>query len=971
MNSSLRSGAGRPGLHNADIRFKADESGGEAQVTMKNGALEFPGVFAEPRLPFQHLSAQLAWRLKPAVRAGAPMAIELTVKKAQFGNDDVEGQLEAVWRSGAPVSDPGLDPGPDPGPDAGHPGVLNLSGSLARARAERVVRYLPLALPESVRAYVGASVLGGAVKSASFRVKGDLREFPFVGTRPAGSGKPSANEFHISARLQDVQLAYVPGQPAGDHMPAVASAWPLFTQLGGDLVFDRGAMRLQDLHAMQGGIALRGVQGGIKDLQRAVLQIDGKGRGPVAEWLRFVDGSPVGEWVGGSLHQASGSGNADLTLALTVPLDAPASTTVRGSVVLAGSTLKLRPDVPAFEDTRGRVDFSEGSVAIVGATARFLGGDASFEGGSAPNGGLRFSGRGSVSVDAVRRAPEAAALAPLVARLHGQAPYVVQLGFLRGQPEITLTSSLVGLAIDLPAPLAKPAEAAWPLRLQTTLLPDTVVGTLAGTPRDTLRFDLGKVIQARFLRDLSGATPRIERGGIGVFDEVPTPASGVAANLKLGAVDVDEWRRVVESLAVPASLAGAEMAGADLLPQTVRLRADRLSIAQRRLSNATVELTRQDDAQGTTWRTQIQADQAEGRIDLRLPRDGPGTVTARLARLSVPPADAAGVEELLQAAPASVPALDIVIDELEWRGLKLGQVEIEATNRGSSARPGMREWRLARFDLSTPDAQLRSSGVWAPGSAGPGAAGRRMVLDFRLAVADSGAFTERLGAGRAMRGGKGEMHGQLSWAGSPLAPDLASLGGQFSLTLADGQLLNVDPGAARLLGVLSLQMLPRRLLLDFRDVTQEGFGFDSLAGDFKVTRGVVTTSNLRVSGTQAEVTMDGRIDVPQETQDMHVVVVPEISTGAAALAVAAVNPAIGLGSLLAGALLRRPLAAAATREFRVSGAWAAPKIERIDGRKDGRADGRTDGRADGRTDGRAGGTGVNPGSGGARGPSAE
>ena len=103
-----------------------------------------------------------------------------------------------------------------------------------------------------------------------------------------------------------------------------------------------------------------------------------------------------------------------------------------------------------------------------------------------------------------------------------------------------------------------------------------------------------------------------------------------------------------------------------------------------------------------------------------------------------------------------------------------------------------------------------------------------MALDFKLALADSGALLERLGAGKALRGGKGEMQGQLSWAGSPLTLDYPSLDGQLRLDVDAGQFLQADPGGARLLGVLSLQSLPRRLSLDFRDLFQEGFAFDSI-----------------------------------------------------------------------------------------------------------------------------------------------
>jgi len=145
-----------------------------------------------------------------------------------------------------------------------------------------------------------------------------------------------------------------------------------------------------------------------------------------------------------------------------------------------------------------------------------------------------------------------------------------------------------------------------------------------------------------------------------------------------------------------------------------------------------------------------------------------------------------------------------------------------------------------------------------------------------------------------------------------------------------GQFLKVEPGAAKLLGVLSLQALPRRLVLDFRDVFSEGFAFDFFRGDARVERGVVFTNNLQMKGVNAAVLMEGSADIARETQDLKVVVVPEINAGTASLIATAINPAIGLGTFLAQFLLRQPLQSAATQEFRITGGWADPQVAKIE-----------------------------------------
>ncbi|MCV4626702.1 hypothetical protein OFC18_31995, partial [Escherichia coli] len=82
--------------------------------------------------------------------------------------------------------------------------------------------------------------------------------------------------------------------------------------------------------------------------------------------------------------------------------------------------------------------------------------------------------------------------------------------------------------------------------------------------------------------------------------------------------------------------------------------------------------------------------------------------------------------------------------------------------------------------------------------------------------------------------------------GSPLALDYSTLDGEFHIDVARGQFLKADPGIAKLAGILSLQSLPRRLTLDFRDVFQEGFAFDAFTGDVRIESGVARTNNLRL-----------------------------------------------------------------------------------------------------------------------------
>ncbi|TXC67041.1 hypothetical protein FSC37_18645 [Piscinibacter aquaticus] len=318
----------------------------------------------------------------------------------------------------------------------------------------------------------------------------------------------------------------------------------------------------------------------------------------------------------------------------------------------------------------------------------------------------------------------------------------------------------------------------------------------------------------------------------------------------LASLPLDAWDGVASRLfpgatASPASGSGSAAAGetGGYLPTQIALRAQTLDTSARQFNRVVVGATRDDNR----WKANIEADQVSGYVEYRAATaaQSAGRVHARLARLSLPKGDDAQVETLLdQQAPTTVPSLDIVVEDFELRGKRLGRVEVDAVNRVvGEGRDARREWRLNRLALTTPDAQLVGSGQWseiggtyltAPGAAS--SVRRRAVLDFKLDIADAGTLLERLGTGKAVRGGKGQLAGRVvaglaAVAGLPDAVwQRGGIGRQRSVS--EGR-----PGAARLLGVLSLQALPRRLVLDFRDVFQEGFAFDALTGDLKIAQG--------------------------------------------------------------------------------------------------------------------------------------
>jgi uncharacterized protein (TIGR02099 family) len=926
---------GRPGVENATVDFDLTQDGGQAQVQLAQGALEFPGVFEQPRVLFKALSTEVQWK-----HSGAQ--VELQLRKLRFANADAEGQAEVRWSSSdkaATAAGKAL---------RRHPGVLDLQGSISRADASQVHRYLPLVLPESARHYVRDAVQQGQLSEVKFKVKGDLLQLPFANLKQG--------DFLVTAKASNVRYAYVPLTLSTKTSSTTVKPWPMLEALQGELIFNRQSLEVRGAQGRVAGLdGLQLARGSarVPNLADPIIEVNTNIKGQLAQGLQFVNTSPVSNMLGDALRQTTASGQADYTMHLQLPLYNLDKSTVQGSLALPGNDVQFTTNTPALGRLKGALAFTENSFRVSNAQARMLGGDIRFDGGMRAGATTTSSGRsmatepveapilfrglGTISAEGLQQARELGIVAALANHASGSAAYSATLGFRRGNAELSVSSSLQGMALNLPAPLSKVAGEPLPLQFDQTLLRESLAP--GKSLQDQLNLTLGKLASVRYVRDLSGAEPRVQSGSIGVGLEAGESAAQlanqVAANVNLLRVDVDAWRNVMSAATSPKSTAAkkpaATSAGADYLPTVLALRANELTFEGYQLNKVVLGASRM----GSNWRANMDADELSGYAEFGQPNAAPGgtgdRLYARLSRLRLGASTAREVETLLEGQPAAIPALDIVVEEMELKGKKLGRVEVEAVNRGAqlSARDnGVREWRLNKLNVISPDATLSANGNWT--AVPPSLQSRRVLMNFKLDINNSGDLLKRLGMDGLVRRGKGKLEGQVGWLGSPLSLDYPSLNGQFNVAIEGGQFLKAEPGIAKLLGVLSLQSLPRRLTLDFRDVFSEGFAFDFVRGDVSIEQGQARTNNLQMKGVSAAVLMDGSANIARETQDLRVVVIPEINAGTASLIATAINPAIGLGSFLAQMFFRRPLTEAATQEFHIDGPWGDPRITRVE-----------------------------------------
>ncbi|CAI06639.1 probable transmembrane protein [Aromatoleum aromaticum EbN1] len=795
--------------------------------------------------------------------------LEIALDRANFDNADAAGSASGWYR-----------------PAAEGRGEIDLAAHLTRAESKAVWRYLPKVVNDATRDWLRRALSGGTVPEARLRLRGKLDDFPF---RDGASG-----QFLVTTRVAGASLDYAEG-------------WPAITDIHGEVRFDGPGMRIVAERARIFGATLGRVVAEVPELDAPageVMTIDGRAGGPTAEFLRFVSASPVSGRIDGFTDGMRAEGRGTLDLKLVMPLRDIADSTVKGEFRFADNRLWLVDALPPVTEAGGRVRFTEKDLAIPEAHGRLFGEPMQLVADAAKDGGVSFTATGAASIQALRQAHDW----PVLAHLSGTLPWQASIDLRAQQTRVVVQSDLSGVASSLPAPMNKSATVRWPLH---------VALAFPGGAREDIRVVLDGRAELELMRRRSEQGWEIERGGLALFAPLRQADRGVMVVAELDELDVDAWRAVFDSEDAADEPAGVG-ADAQMPPLAgIELQVKRATAFGQNLSG--VRIAAQTDAGG--WKGRIASTEVEGEFDWR--ERGEGALEARLKRLVVGAVnEGEGGADPLEAyePPRRLPGLNVVAERFVLRGIDLGRLELQARNRGDV-------WHLDALAIANADATLRGRGEWRPG------ARASTTLDFRLEANDIGRFATRMGYEEAVRGGQAVLSGKLGWSGAPTRIHYPSLSGGMLVEAGNGQFRKLEPGMGRLLGVLSLQALPRRLTLDFRDVLSEGFAFDRISGSIDVSAGVMRTDDLLIRGPAARILMSGSADVERETQDLKVTVQPTLSESVAiGTAAGLINPVAGVVAYVAQKALSDPIEKLFAFNYAITGSWADPKVEKLAGR---------------------------------------
>ncbi|MBS1196771.1 MAG: hypothetical protein H6R18_556 [Proteobacteria bacterium] len=755
--------------------------------------------------------------------------------------------------------------------DGKGPGVIDLKAALSRGEGRSVWRYMPHVVHADARDWLKRSITAGTASEVKLVLKGDLRHFPF--------SDKEKGEFLITAKAKGATLDYAPG-------------WPALTGVEADLRFGVG----MQINASAGGVLgtrIGPVSAKIADFSASeeLLVVDGQVVGPTTEFLSFIEKSPVMQWLERRTEGMRASGDGKLALRLEVPLRHAEDTRVRGEFNFADNQVTVMPGLPPISQARGKLTFTEKSILAPEITGQALGAPLRV---SIQNQGETVSVH--MTGGAVMRELRKQIEHPVFDHLSGQTGWKGEVKMQGKTAALVISSNLVGLASSLPEPFNKTSSSAWPISLEKGVRPDGLAG-------DRLRIVLRDVVDAVVLRRPRDRDMTIEKGAVGIGKLIPPmPARGVMVEARLQRFDADFWRRLL----VPAN--GTENSPTPSTLTRVVLDTSALRLLGRDFGRVELDASRQADG----WRVVLDADQASG--ELVWQTAGNGLIKADFKRLVVPAGNMDKTGDLTE----SLPGLDVRVGQFSLADKQLGELKLRAHNQAGS-------WYLDSLSIVNPDGNLKGKGEWVT-------KGNDLTrLDFELEAVDIGKLLERIKVAVAVRRGKAKLKGNVAWNGPLTTLHYPSLSGDLALSAQKGQFSKLDPGIGKLLGLLSLQSLSRRFTLDFRDITNEGLAFDSIEGKFAIKNGVMRTADeLKIDGPAARILIKGEADIKAETQDLTVTVQPEIG-GIAAVGVGAamLNPIVGIGALVANKILQNPLSHIFAYQYRVTGGWSEPRVDKI------------------------------------------
>lgn len=752
---------------------------------------------------------------------------------------------------------------------------IDLQTDFRDGDAAHAGRYYPAGIMgKKVVAWLDRAIASGRVIAGSALVHGYADEFAFEKTR---SGR-----FEVVFDTADLALDYREG-------------WPPLTGLAARVSFHGNQLEIRSRSGAIYDSRIEDVYAHIASLNPAsTIRIRGNVLGPLQNTLQVLGEPALRPRFGDFADILRGDGDSLLSLDFTLPLAAGAEISLNGQLQFAGNSLHLRDHALTLSDISGALDFDLGGLRAKDIRATALGTRINVNVAPGGDGYTRVRTRGAFTA---RAAADQLPTLPLTLA-DGRAAFTIDVEIpsysARRQPTmLNVSSDLRGMSIALPSPLGKAADSTRDLAVSVPL----------GGRDEPVRVRLGESLDIIASRDARRVGVRLGGG-----EAVLPQAAAIQLRGSLGELDVAAWQEALAEL--PAADADGPDIDADL------------AIARLRYGDAQVDDLRiQARGNPASWQADVDAPEIAGRITMQTD-DHRDRIDIALAHLHVPRAETDGIGPRPGPSggpdPVTVPAIDVVIDDLRLGDARLGRlvVRTEPINDGLA---------ITTAELVGESLTVTAEGDWRQDNGST-----RSRLAGTASSADIGDLLLDLGYVRQLDDADAKANFDLMWPGNPTQFHRATVAGELEVGIGEGRLVEIDPGVTRVIGLINLNTLARRLRLDFGDLFKKGYSFDSIDGTFDFDAGVATTADLRMIGPSGRLRIQGATDLVDETVDQQVVVIPKLDATLPIAGTIAGGPVAGLAVLVAQEAISTQVDQIYRFDYAIHGPWANPTIELLD-----------------------------------------
>lgn len=752
---------------------------------------------------------------------------------------------------------------------------LSLLAQYNLKQSQDAVKFLPMKeFDVDFSKWLTAAIGTGLGSEGKVLIRGSIDDFPY---------SKKEGVFIVDGSVKPVNVSFSP-------------EWPRVKNVSGELILHNQQFGMNIAAGFE-GLKIKKVKVSVPDYQadNVFVNIELEGAGEASKYLDYIHHTPLNLTLGKWLSPFSLSGPGILTFHLGLPIAHLDSDHIQvdGQWLAQGDSFSWKAFTNAgVKNIKGALHFTQESISAnhVSATLENEPLELTIRTEKEKNSmtAIDVDAQGAFSI------PELNTLSKtdwLSSYLSGRSQFHAHLRVPMTTPEylISFNTDLQGMKVNLPENLGKEAKNVTPFSAQISLNPTTDIAQLL----------------LNYTKNIS-ATINVQHYSQEKARTLQIDARAVAFSWPL-------------SVDCPKNSAGSN---SSLWPSVTALNVhlSHLSLYKNDFSSVLISGARRPSS--FLWK--IKANEADGQVDL--PVDSKQPINANFTYITLPAKKKTTVEtastDLSAKTAATWPPFYIEIQQFKMGKLNWGKTILQTT-------PIINGVKFDKIDLQNKFHHIFAHGRWVNEGAKD-----TTYLEGEFNTNNLGKFLSVSDITQNFDAKEGIIKYNIRWLGSPMNFQLKTLEGDADIDVKNGVIpLSGDSaknGLGKVLTLFSAQSIQRRLQLDFSDLGENGYSFNTLISTMHFQGGNAKVKKGAFDGPEAKIGFTGRLGLVKQDYDLYLVVTPYVTSSLPLLATLAGGPIAGVATYAFDKLAAGSIAKFTSYKYLLRGPWTQPQLISLD-----------------------------------------